>query len=112
MVLSSSKLKSFLDNKDYIQASSYANQQLSEDAISEDKSFLVSSVDKCTNQLAYYFFHLKPSSEIETHRKDICLLLDIFIHCLECLISLSNGVDMVDAKLADKILRSTLHVST
>ena len=103
MVLSGTKFKGFLDNKEYTEASKYANQQLSEDAIL--------SAPKCIKTLAYYLFNLKPSSEKETHKKDICDLVDIFKNSLESLTSLSNAVDMVDFKVVDEILISTHHVS-
>ena len=111
MVLSVSKLVKYLDQKAYIEATNYANQQLAEDAISDDHAAL-KSAQKCINTLAHYLYNLTPSPEKEKHNGIVSLLVDTFVQSLNCLTSTLKATELVTADFANKILLSTYHVST
>ena len=108
MVLSSTRLKSYLEQKDYNEAASYASQQLAEARVANDKATVITSSWKCINVLAFHLFHVKPSLENETCDKDVAIAVDTFIQSLECLL---EAGDMVDVTLATKVLDSIYYVS-
>ena len=108
MVLSSTHLKSCLEQKAYEEAASYASQQLAEARVANDKATVIASSQKCINVLAFHLYHVKPSSENKTCDKNVAIPVDIFIQALECLL---EAGDMVDVTLASKVLDSIYYVS-
>ena len=97
MVLSRSKLNGFLGKKELIEASDYLRQQLSEDAILENRTELTKSVKNAVNVIRYHLFHFAKLHQETTanniHNEDTCILVESFVNSFEFLISLPNGVD-------------------
>ena len=97
MVLSRSKLNGFLGNNELIEASDYVRQQLSEDAILENRTELTKSVKNAVNVIRYHLFHFAKLHQETTanniHNEDTCILVESFVNSFEFLISLPNGVD-------------------
>ena len=97
MVLSRSKLNGFLGKKELIEASDYLRQQLSEDAILENRTELTKSVKNAVNVIRYHLFHFaklhRETTANNIHNEDTCILVESFVNSFEFLISLPNGVD-------------------
>ena len=97
MVLSRSQLNDFLGRKELIEASDYVRQQLSEDAILENRTELTKSVKNAITVIRYHIFHFaklhKETTEKDIHNEDTCILVESFVNSLEFLVSLPNGVD-------------------
>ena len=97
MVLSRSQLNDFLGRKELIEASDYVRQQLSEDAVLENRTELTKSVKNAITVIRYHLFHfakLHPETTAnDIHNEDTCILVESFVNSLEFLISLPIGVD-------------------
>ena len=97
MVLSRSQLNDFLGRKELIEASDYVRQQLSEDAVLENRTELTKSVKNAITVIRYHLFHFaklhQETTANDIHNEDTCILVESFVNSLEFLISLPNGVD-------------------